>query len=554
MSNNSDLPNDAAASSGDDVQLLWDELPANAPVSPEMAGLAEPSRVPWRVLAVDDDRDVLELTRFVLGGFCFEGRSVELLFASSRHEAEAILAATGDIAVILLDVVMEEEDAGLRLVRFIREELGNQAVRIILRTGYPGLVPEHKVIFDYDINDYKAKTELTAQRLTMSLTVALRGYRDIVQIEANRRGLVKVLDASSALFGHRMIADFAVEAVHRIDDLLQLGNNGGAILCLGRSMGGGDADYVVLSASGLFAASAGETVSGSVPRDVADIIRNAHRRDAALPSDRYRVSYFDFSPYQVIVSYVQWERPLSELDRNLLEILCGKIAVGLANVHLLERMIGLQKGVVFALAKIADYKGICSGGHPSNLERLVMALVRRLRSKGIFPELEQDDLAGCIGFASILHDIGMVSVKDAILTKKEPLLPDEREEIRLHTTIGRDILNEVALAIEGPSYMQIAAECAENHHEWFDGGGYPAGLAGDAIPLSARIVSVVDVFTALTAPRHHRPAWKSEQAIRYLKEMSGKQFDPNIVGVFLNVLSEANTMAPSDDFTRALLR
>lgn len=138
---------------------------------------------PWLVLVVDDDEQVHAMTRVLLGDFVFEDRPFAMVSAFSAAEARAILAERSDVPVMLLDVVMEAQDSGLELIHHIRRDLGNQRVRIILRTGQPGQAPERDVIVAYDVNDYKAKSELTSQKLFTSLVGALRAWRDITTIE-----------------------------------------------------------------------------------------------------------------------------------------------------------------------------------------------------------------------------------------------------------------------------------------------------------------------------------------------------------------------------------
>ncbi|WP_193771133.1 putative bifunctional diguanylate cyclase/phosphodiesterase [Candidatus Magnetaquicoccus inordinatus] len=135
------------------------------------------------ILVVDDDEDVHKLTRLVLRDLRFDHRPVTFLHAYSASEAYALLLKYSDVAVLLLDVVMETDHAGLHLVRQIREQIRNSLVRIILRTGQAGQAPELKVIAEYDINDYREKTELTSQKLISAVTVALRGYRDLLTIQ-----------------------------------------------------------------------------------------------------------------------------------------------------------------------------------------------------------------------------------------------------------------------------------------------------------------------------------------------------------------------------------
>ena len=174
----------------DNDDLLFEDEAPEAP---------RPSIAPagWKMLVVDDEPEVHSITRLVLADFAFKGRTTQFFSAYSAADAIAILERERDIAVILLDVVMETDDAGLKLVHHIREVMGNRHVRIILRTGQPGQAPERSVILEYDINDYKAKTQLTAQQLFTCTVAALRSYEDLITIDANRRGLEKIIEASS---------------------------------------------------------------------------------------------------------------------------------------------------------------------------------------------------------------------------------------------------------------------------------------------------------------------------------------------------------------------
>ncbi|RTE65557.1 hybrid sensor histidine kinase/response regulator [Amphritea opalescens] len=135
--------------------------------------------IPWKILVVDDEEGIHGITRMIFRGYEFEQRPIELISAKSGGEARAKLAEHSDIALALLDVVMESDDEGLQLVEYIRHQLHNRDIRVILRTGHPGYAPESKVIVNYDINDYLSKAELSASRLLTSVVVALRSFRDI---------------------------------------------------------------------------------------------------------------------------------------------------------------------------------------------------------------------------------------------------------------------------------------------------------------------------------------------------------------------------------------
>ena len=192
------------------------------------------SRPPWLVLVADDDHDVVAVTRSVLRGCRFEDREIEVLDVGSAAEARQLLERRPDVAVILLDVVMETDDAGLRLVTALRDELHLRALRIILRTGQPGFAPERDVIRRYDINDYRLKTELTAHSLYTSVVAALRGYADIAaRIHAEQEARLAARSKSQfiAIIG---FSDLIVHGDVRPDDLsdyvLAIRDNGQQLL------------------------------------------------------------------------------------------------------------------------------------------------------------------------------------------------------------------------------------------------------------------------------------------------------------------------------------
>ncbi|WP_296001533.1 hypothetical protein [Rugamonas sp.] len=170
----------------------------------EASANAAPVPAPWRVLIVDDDVDVHVVTKFSLSNACFMGRRLSFLHAYSGEEAINVLRSTPDIALVLLDVIMESSDAGLRVARQIRDELGNKLIRIVLRTGQPGQALEHSIILDYDINDFWCKTDLTTRKLFTTVISSLRGYHDLFDADQRIGALQAELD--------RLKADLAAAA------------------------------------------------------------------------------------------------------------------------------------------------------------------------------------------------------------------------------------------------------------------------------------------------------------------------------------------------------
>ncbi|WP_038935712.1 DUF3369 domain-containing protein, partial [Bradyrhizobium japonicum] len=203
----------------------------------------------WKIAVIDDDPAVHDGTRFALSDYSLNGQGLEILSAHSAAEGRKLMAAHGDIAAVLLDVIMETDVAGLELVEFIRNELKNETVRIILRTGQPGQAPERRVIVQYDINDYKAKTELTADKLFTSLTAALRSYQQLERMVQTRRGLEIIIDAASTLYDFKSMQRLAEGVLTQLASLLNVDCAGILVL---RDNGGVDPELSVLAGSGCY--------------------------------------------------------------------------------------------------------------------------------------------------------------------------------------------------------------------------------------------------------------------------------------------------------------
>ncbi|GEO36599.1 transcriptional regulator [Skermanella aerolata] len=501
---------------------------------------------PWKIMIVDDDREVHAVTKVVLSDFVFDGRPVEFVNAYSAVEACKAIADHLDTAVVLLDVVMETDDAGLRCVEFIRKTMGNKQVRIILRTGQPGQAPERQVIVDYDINDYKAKSELTAQKLFTSVVAALRSYQHIMSIDLSRRGLEKIIEGSASLFEQRSMSQFVEGVLMQLHSLIQGAT--GSLLCTVGAEGSDDAggEFRVLASSQPFSAAPGRPLDAILPPDAMEDIRRAFREGRNVYCADHSVVVFRSRNHSVSVVYLEGHAPLGEVDHGLLEIFCSKVAIAFDNVYLYEQVLNSQKATVYALGKLAEFKDEITGQHVRRIERLTAAIAGELKDRGQFADEIDDRFVDQIGLASILHDVGKVGLPDSILNKPARLTDEEMDVIRQHPRIGANVLREVAKMVPGRSYLSLGAEVAETHHEKFDGTGYPAGLKGNDIPIGGRITAVADVYDALMHKRPYKDAWHAAETIEHLKSESGKHFDPQVVDAFLSLIERGLAGDPDD--------
>ncbi len=187
------------------------EPPSDKLVLEEETSISKENQ-PWKIIIADDDREMHNVTRIVLNNYTFEGRSLFFISAFSGEETKHLIRKHTDTAIILLDVVMETENAGLDVVRFIREELNNHLVQILLRTGHPGQAPENKIILEYGINDYKSKVEITSQKLFTTITSMLRSYHLSFSYDRLNNELAKELAKRKK----------AEESLQRVRDNLEL--------------------------------------------------------------------------------------------------------------------------------------------------------------------------------------------------------------------------------------------------------------------------------------------------------------------------------------------
>ncbi|MYM32737.1 DUF3369 domain-containing protein [Duganella sp. FT94W] len=521
---------------GDDDWLLEEdeeELPTS--------GLGAPDQRLWRVLIVDDDADVHAVTRLALRNVSFKGRELELFSAYSGREAFTILRDTPDIALVLLDVVMETDDAGLLLARRIREELHNAIVRVVLRTGQPGQAPEQRVIIEYDINDYKAKTELTTQKLFTTVISALRAYESLNMLERSRVGLGKILAGATNLYQIHSLREFASGVLNQVSAILDVGSDG--VLCL--MQGDTGVTTVVAATGGYSELNSEELMPATHP--LWPTIAKAFAEKKSQFEHPANVLFIHTQENREVAISVTPPWPLAQIQRDLLEVFCQRIAAAFDNLYMFGQLRKAQEATVVALADLAEFRDAGTGGHVRRVQLLSSTLAQRLHERGAYPDEVTPQLLEMIGLASILHDVGKVATPDHILLKPGLHTPEERSEMQQHAAVGKSILERAANMVDGVSYLTYGAQIAGGHHEHWDGNGYPNQLKGRAIPLAARIVAVTDVFDSLLHERPYKEPWPHAEAVAYIRDRAGKQFDPEVVAALLDMIERDPAIGRTPD-------
>lgn len=498
--------------------MTFNPLFANqAAVKQESAQEPLSTKPAFKALIIDDETEVHRVTELTLKRFRFEDQKVQFLHAYSGQEAFEVFTEHDDIAVALVDVVMENDHAGLDLVKRVRQELNNNLTRLILRTGQPGQAPEHEVIEKYDINDYKEKTELTSQKLKTLMYSGLRSYRDLKTIEEHRKGLRQVIESTSKMLKPNALGEFASAVLKEIMNILQLDSS--AIYC-SSVVGNTEFNGTVLAATGSLADTLNVEKVTAMPDKVRTYFEDAFQQKKSIYFDDGYVFYTKTESGYENLLFVDTKGDLSEQQRELLEIYCINVALTYENLLINEEIKDTQRELVYLLGDAVEMRSKETGAH---VKRVSLVCYKIAQALGL-----DEEQALNIKRASPLHDLGKVAIPDAILHKPAKLDADEWALMQTHASVGYDILNKSTKPL-----MKLAAEISLTHHEKWDGTGYPEGLKGEDIPISGRIAAIADVFDALGSRRAYKEPWGKEEILNVLKEERGRHFQPELVDIIV---------------------
>lgn len=253
--------------------------------------------------------------------------------------------------------------------------------------------------------------------------------------------------------------------------------------------------------------------------------------DDRIPHAAYRPTFVKslamvpirtLDPVGAIGNYWAHQRQPSDHELDLLQALADSTAVAIENVQVYEQLDAARTETLQCLARAAEYRDGATYEHTERVADLAARLATELGWDAERVEL--------LRLAAPLHDIGKLAVTDTVLLKPGKLTDDEFDQVKVHAEAGASILSDARSDV-----LRMGREVARSHHEWWDGTGYPHGLAGTAIPEAGRIVALADVYDALTSPRPYKDAWTHEQARDEIVRFRGTHFDPDVVDAFLRL-------------------
>ncbi len=498
-------------SQDDDDMLFDDDAPAQG---------AADGPAPWDILVVDDEKSVHQVTELVMGDFTFDGRPLRFTHCYSAAEARAVLEHSS-FALILLDVVMESEHAGLELVRHIRDTLGDAIVRIVLRTGQPGQAPQAFVLKTFDINDYREKTDLTHAKLSTVFYSALRAYRDLTRLERARRGLRRSIDAITHVCDSDNLRSFCSAVLEQASVLLGSGGEGVCASRVNAYAAARQGEHLkVLAVTPAYAGLRADETLDHLPVAVRHAFMRCMRERRDHHGECWYACYFRTREGNESLLYMAFSEPIGADDRELLAVFSANVASTYEKLVQREEAAATQDAIIGILGEALERRSAVAGAHVERVGEIAAMLAR---AAGLPAALVRQ-----VRQAAGLHDIGYSGVPDTVLHSPGALTGEQWALMRGHCVTGRDMLARSSLPV-----LQLAAVIAHEHHERWDGAGYPRGLPGERISMAGRITALADFVDAMVSPRSYRAPWPLEHVLEQVRQESGKRFDPALVALLL---------------------
>ncbi|MBR5741590.1 MAG: HD domain-containing protein, partial [Firmicutes bacterium] len=199
-----------------------------------------------------------------------------------------------------------------------------------------------------------------------------------------------------------------------------------------------------------------------------------------------------------------------------------------------KKISAMQEHIIAGMANLIEHRDLETGEHVSRTSYYVKTLAEDARKDGVYADMIDDRFVALLHTLAPMHDIGKIIVEDRILRKPGKLTTDEFESMKQHAAVGGTVVHEALNGITDEEYLSFASDIATYHHEWWNGNGYPKGVAGEEIPLCARIMAIADVFDALISERCYKKAMPPDEAFEVIRAEAGTHFDPKLAEVFLN--------------------
>jgi len=432
-----------------------------------------------KILIVDDsDFTHRKLTEY-LSKLKLPEDEIEIIHCYNTEEFKSIFQPD-NFALVITDLVMEKELSGIDVINYIRHISKDERVRILLMTEHPEKVPQELLMREYDVNGYIEKQSIGEFSIVIQVRALLKAYKDMLVFENAVRNIEDIFNVNKPINIEALIN----ETLYQIRSLLTIKDPN---------------LYLEINA----------LIKGNLALSIPD------NNLKLLGGEKENYEFENEILGKDIKVIVTTSRKLNDFEIDYIKTSIESIKY----VAAFSEISNIQNEIIYKLANIIEARSGETANHVKRVSEIVYIL-----SEDVIDNSQNREV---LRIASALHDIGKIGIPDHILNKPGKLSSEEFAIMKEHPMIGFEILKNSKWKV-----FELGAVISLQHHERWDGTGYPYGLYEDETILEARIVQVADVFEALTHDRCYRPAWPVEKAIEYMHDMKGKQFDPNLIEIF----------------------
>ncbi len=479
----------------------------------------------WKVLVVDADGQTLTDTVLALARLEYLGRAVIVFKAFSASDARAVVSVHPDMAATFVDLGLEGEATGLDFIKWLRLDLDNWSVQVVARLSRPLGEGDEALAQEFEIADFQEKKGLSPVGIRLSALSALRAHEALKTLSERHGDLRRVIEASSHVFRNVDVPDFERETLTCLGSILH--GPGGTDRRFGLFASRTPDETVprITTATGRFRHLEGQKLNQLLdPAAYAKVLSHDYSK-GALSIGKLRVYGFRVRDSSEVFIVLEDNDDSTEWNLDLLEAFTMNLAVAVDNFRLFSGMENARNDLVFALGEMAESRSEETWNHVKRVAEIVQIIAQGL-GMGEF-ETEQ------LRMAASLHDLGKLSISEDILAKEGKLSEEEFEAMKSHAKVGFEMLKT-----SNRGLFRTAAQIALEHHENWDGTGYPRGLRGEEISLYSRIVTVADVFDALGNRRAYKKPWQTPDILEFMYRETGRKFDPRVMDVFFERVDE----------------
>ncbi len=476
----------------------------------------------FKILIADNEIEMHTITFNLIQDYKFSNFNLEFMHAFNRAQALDLLMKNQDVVMIIVNEKMDTPIDGIAVSRFIREELDNNTMKIVLRTKDSSYYSIDSFIYKYNIGDCKTSSELKGNRLFRLIHSSVNQYIQMLSLDGHRVELQKIIKASSDMHEYSSQDELLKGFLMQISSLIDCNSNDSLVVEWDK-----EEQFEIVAALGDYNEDVGKLIEQVELNHMGDRSLKNHmiqnQKQSLEFSDNYFLATYKSSVGCIYGIYYEYKK--NTINQNLLKVFMKNSSILLDKFLINDKIYEEQREMIISLGEFVEKRDTWIHNHVIRVSKLSRVLASKL-------DFNEDEITR-IELASSIHDVGKLVVPDSILNKPGKLDVEEFEIIKKHTTTGFHLFEAL-----DTSFLEIIKNIIRHHHEWWNGNGYPDNLTGERIPIEARLVAIVDVFDALTSERPYKKAWPLEKAVDYIEKQSSIQFDPRLVDVFMDSLDE----------------